>query len=311
MLYTAPTMSKFVLHHYNESPYAEKIRALMGYKGLSWQSVIVPRMAPKPDLVALTGGYRKVPVLQIGADVYCDTRLITEVVDVLSPQPSARTQPGGFDELLAHWADNILFGKAVAFTFGRNVDRLPDIFLADRAALRGAPLDREALKRAVPLAEQELRALLPWLENAFSGPHAFANGAQPGNGDFSLYASLWFMQQGGFDFSAWPLVTAWLSQMQAFGHGTRMDMTPEDALALAAQSQPLPLSAGSVSPDASGAALGQLVRVSPEQLGHGTSVTGELVAINPQRMTLLVLSERCGALHVHFPRVGYGVRAAN
>ena len=62
-------MNTLILHHYNESPYAEKIRALLGYKGLSWRSVMMPRIAPKPDMVALTGGYRTVPVLQIGADV--------------------------------------------------------------------------------------------------------------------------------------------------------------------------------------------------------------------------------------------------
>ena len=50
-----------------------------------WRSVTVPMVAPKPDLTALTGGYRKVPVMQIGADVYCDTRLIAEVIDEQLP----------------------------------------------------------------------------------------------------------------------------------------------------------------------------------------------------------------------------------
>lgn len=69
-------MSELILHHYPTSPFAEKARLLLGFKQLSWRSVMIPPVMPKPDLVALTGGYRKTPVLQVGADVYCDTALI-------------------------------------------------------------------------------------------------------------------------------------------------------------------------------------------------------------------------------------------
>ena len=63
-------MTELVLHHYPFSPYAEKIRAMLGYKGIAWKSVQIPPVMPKPDVVALTGGYRKTPILQIGADIY-------------------------------------------------------------------------------------------------------------------------------------------------------------------------------------------------------------------------------------------------
>lgn len=305
----SPVLPKLVLHHYNESPYGEKIRTLLGYKQLSWHSVIVPRIAPKPDLVSLTGGYRKVPVLQIGADIYCDTRLISEVIEGLSPHPTLATTPGTFSEVVEHWVDVNLFGRAVAYTFGRNIDRLPDVFLADRATLRGAPLDRDALKLAVPLAAQELASQLQWIEAGLAGGQPFVNGPHPGGGDFTMYATLWFAQQGQFDFSAFPLISTWLARMQAIGHGTRLDTSSQEALAIAAESQPLAPRHGSALPDASGLTSGQTVRITPEQLGHGTSVTGELVAISPKQVTLLVLSVRCGALHVHFPRVGYRIEA--
>ena len=64
---------QIILHHYPMSPFAEKVRLIFGFKGLSWASVHIPNVMPKPDLIALTGGYRKTPVLQIGADIYCDT----------------------------------------------------------------------------------------------------------------------------------------------------------------------------------------------------------------------------------------------
>lgn len=302
-------MTALILHHYNESPYAEKIRLLLGHKGLAWKSVKVPRIAPKPDLVALTGGYRKVPVLQVGADIYCDTRLIAEVLDARQPEPSLRSEAGRATDIVEHWVDTNLFGRAVGYTFGALADVLPDALLDDRAALRGAPLERSALQRALPLATQELRTQLGWLETSLSGDAPFLNGQRPGGGDFTLYATLWFLAQGRFDFSALPSTAAWMARMAAFGHGQRADCTAEEALLEAAAALPAPLPTDSVSPDACGVALGQQVQVTPEQLGHGTSVQGELVAINAQRLTLRLHTERCGEVHVHFPRLGYRLKA--
>lgn len=48
-------MSELILHHYPTSPFAEKARLLLGFKQLSWRSVMIPPVMPKPDLVALTG----------------------------------------------------------------------------------------------------------------------------------------------------------------------------------------------------------------------------------------------------------------
>lgn len=297
-----------ILHHYNESPYAEKARLMLGHKRLAWRSVKVPRIAPKPDLVALTGGYRKVPVLQIGADVYCDTRLIAEVLDGLKPEPTLTPRDGHFDAILAHWVDTHLFGLAVGHTFGALADLLPDALIEDRAALRGAPLEREALKRALPLTAQALHTQVAWLDTALRGASPFANGATPGNGDFTLYATLWFLANGRFDFAPHPAVQAWMARMSAIGHGKRQDISAEEALVEAAAALPAPLPDVPATPDASGLQLGQTVQVTPEQLGHGTSVSGELVSLLPHRLTLRLCSERCGEVHVHFPRTGYRLK---
>ena len=69
-------MTGLILHHFDWSPFAEKARLALGLKRLAWQSVQIPMIMPKPDLMPITGGYRKTPTLQIGADIYCDTRLI-------------------------------------------------------------------------------------------------------------------------------------------------------------------------------------------------------------------------------------------
>jgi glutathione S-transferase len=195
-----------------------------------------------------------------------------------------------------------LFGRVVELTFGQNVDHLPDAFLADRAALRGAPLDREALKKAVPLAEQNLKAQLAWIEIGLSGSQPFINGEHPGPGDFTLYATLWFARVGRFDVTRFPAIDTWMERIRDFGHGTPTDMSADDALAVALAAEPAPLGYESVSPDPSGVALGQQVSVAPESLGHGTAVSGELVGINAERMAVKLTSSRCGTVHVHFLR---------
>lgn len=304
------TMQRPILHHYNESPYAEKARLMLGYKGMAWRSVKVPRIAPKPDLTALTGGYRKVPVLQIGADVYADTRLIAEVLEGLTPSPPLAAHQGHFDDVMAHWVDTVLFGKAVSYTFGALADVLPEALLADRAALRGSPLERDALKQALPSITQELSRLLCWLDTGLGGSQPFVNGGTPGNGDFSLYATLWFMQNGGLDFSTCSAVQAWMSRMAAFGHGERQDIPAEEALTEAAAALPAPLPREPFTNDSAGLQAGQTVVVTPEQLGCGTSVTGRLVSLLDHRLTLRLRTERCGEVHVHFPRAGYRLEAA-
>lgn len=305
---TDTAASSLILHHYNESPYAEKVRALMGYKGLAWQSVITPKMMPKPDLTALTGGYRKIPVLQIGADVYCDTRLIAQVLEQRHPAPAAAGNPT-WSEVIAHWVDVNLFGKAVAFTFSQIVDFLDDAFLADRAAMTGVTgLNRDLVKLSGPLARQTLATELNWVEQGLQGSGPFVNGAHPGHGDFTLYCALWFARIGQFDFKPFPATLAWMKQMKALGHGERIELSPEKALDIAQQATPQALDYESVSPDPAGVAIGQRVTVQPELVGK-ESVEGELVGISAHRLTLRLTSDRCGTVHVHFPRVGYRIRA--
>ena len=61
---TQATASDLILHHYETSPFSEKVRILLGIKGPPWRSVLSPSIMPKPDLTPLTGGYRRTPQLE-------------------------------------------------------------------------------------------------------------------------------------------------------------------------------------------------------------------------------------------------------
>jgi glutathione S-transferase len=149
-------MSELVLHHYAMSPFSEKVRLVLGMKRLRWRSVTVPVVMPKPDVVALTGGYRRTPFLQIGADIYCDTVLMCRVIDRIAPEPPLYPASiAGLAEIVAQWADGSLFWIAVPYTLqpagaahlfaGASPEALK-AFAADRAAMnpstRSGPIAR-------------------------------------------------------------------------------------------------------------------------------------------------------------------------
>src|SRR5690242_11747763 len=82
------TMSEIILHQYPNSPFSEKVRKIMALKKVSWRSVDQPVIMPKPKLIPLTGGYRRIPVLQLGADIYSDSQIIVRKIEELYPEPT-------------------------------------------------------------------------------------------------------------------------------------------------------------------------------------------------------------------------------
>ena len=189
-------MSELILHHYPMSPFAEKIRRILAWKKLSWTSVIIPNIMPKPDVVALTGGYRKTPLLQIGADIYCDTALICDVLEHLQPQPALYPEHGkGLARTLAQWADTTLFWVSMAHNFspagavqifpGASPDKLKT-FADDRSKMRlGMPRMRPS--DAAPAYRSYLRRIATMLDG-----QDFLLGAAPCVADFAVYHPLWF-----------------------------------------------------------------------------------------------------------------------
>ncbi len=307
-------MSDMILHHYPVSPFAEKIRLILGHKQLAWKSVIIPMIMPKPDLMALTGGYRKTPVLQVGADVYCDTALICDVLERMAPAPTLYPETvKGAARIVAQWADSALFPAAMAYNFqpvgvaqvfaGAPAEAV-QAFVADRTAMRGG-----AARMASADATGTYKSYLRRLVNMLHGQD-FLLGAQPCVADFAAYHPLWFTQErtpalaGILDTT--PDVKAWMGRMKAIGHGTPGKCSAEEALQLAQSSTPASVQ-GEVFQDEHGIALGSQVVIAADNFGLEPT-EGELVAATRTRYTLRRSDERAGTVHVHFPRVGFTLK---
>ena len=300
-----------ILHHYPTSPFAEKIRLIFGFKNIAWQSVHIPMVMPKPDLMPLTGGYRKTPVLQIGADIYCDTALICDVLEHMAPAPSLyNAAPKGLVRSLAQWADTLLFPVAMAYNFqpkgaqhvmGTMPEDVVKIFAADRQAMRGGGARMPAAD-ATAMYKSHLRRISSMLED-----HAFLLGDTPCLADFSVYHSVWFTiaKVPVIDsiLDATPLVRDWYKRMSAFGHGKEHTLTAADAIQAAKNAQPVPLT-DDVFQDEHGFPLGTQVTVAADSFGTEPT-QGKLVAATRTRLTLERSDPLTGTVHVHFPRMGF------
>ena len=141
-------MSEIILHHYPTSPFAEKVRVALGIKGLAWRSVIIPMIMPKPDLMPLTGGYRKTPVMQIGADIYCDTQCILRELERRFPEPSLyRGTDAGTANALAFWSERTMFSPAVGLAFGARPELAAPGFWKIARKMTGREINLDRLTR--------------------------------------------------------------------------------------------------------------------------------------------------------------------
>lgn len=294
---------EIILHHYDTSPFSEKVRLMLGIKGLAWRSVIQPVIMPKPDLIPLTGGYRRIPVMQIGADIYCDTQVILAEIERRHPKPQVVT---GADWAVNLWADRLWFQASVAVIFAEMGDAVPKAFIADREKLSGRPFDVSAMKAAAPFMRAQWRAYAGWIEDGLAGD--FLGGAAPSLADVAAWMNVWWLGAGAPKIAddllaGLPRTQAWRDRLRAIGHGDRREMTPSEALQAATSSAPSDDGVRAAA-DPSGLKTGDAVVVQADDYGRDP-VEGVLVHLANDRVTL---ARECGELdvvHVHFPRAGY------
>ena len=305
-------MSDLILHHYPPSPVSEKVRAGLGIKRATWLSCEQNRLPDRPELFVLTGGYRRIPVLQIGADIYCDTLVILSELEARLPEPSFF--PGGAAGMpyaIGRWTDGPLFDCAVRAAFAPAVDGLPEALVKDRARLYLGPTGdfrREAADMPHTLAQ--LRAQLGWIEARLADGRAYILGDVPAYPDVLIWYIVWFVKGRYGDapafLSEFPKLLAWADRMAALGHGTSSPVSPADALAAAKAAEPSTPEASDPR-DPQGLKPGQSVTVVPVTDSGDPKVEGVVHAVSRDRIVVRRETGEAGTLAVHFPRVGYRV----
>jgi glutathione S-transferase len=310
-------MSELILHHYPTSPFAEKARLLLGFKGLSWRSVKISPVMPKPDLTALTGGYRKTPVLQVGADVYCDTALIARRLEQEKALPAFF--PEGQEMIaatFAAWADSVVFQHAVslvfqpesiAVRFGTMPPEAIKAFIADRTGLFSGG---SATRLSAEQARHQWPTIMARLEQQLQREQGDFLLGEPSIADFALAHPLWFLKATPVTsplVDAYPAVSAWLGRVLGFGHGAFSEMTSGEALEIARNATPAALPDEQFD-EPNGFQAGQQVVIAATDYGVDP-VAGELMFAGCEELIVRREDERAGVVHVHFPRFGFRIEA--
>lgn len=298
-------MTDLILHHYPMSPFSQKVRSMLGYAGLSWRSVTVREMPPRPHLATLAGGYRRIPVAQDGADVFCDSRIIAEEIAQRSGRP--RLAPANLSPEQRQWIERadveVFFACVLAggtFTLTRKAMRSMSVadllcFLQDRLKVsRTASVRIVSPARARPTVLAHAAVVESMLDADF------LFGDQPTHADFSTWHGLWFIRDLAESslLKPFPRTLAWMDRMKAFGDGTPRPMEIAESLAVARAATPRALAEAECAGDGR---IGRQVTIAPADYWKDPT-RGTLVGATPTRWILARDDADVGRLHIHFPR---------
>jgi len=140
------------------SLYGQKTKLLLTAAGVQFQRVEQPMVLPRPDLEALGITYRRIPLLAVGKDVYCDSALIIDtIVETLGKIPS-----GPHDNAYHAWGENT-FQEALGLV---PPQALSPEFVKDRETIFPI-LKRSDLKSLRPSTLAGFQARLRQVENDF------------------------------------------------------------------------------------------------------------------------------------------------
>ncbi|GJM08824.1 MAG: glutathione S-transferase [Lysobacteraceae bacterium] len=303
-----------ILHHYESSPYAEKVRLMFGLTNSHWRSLLTPIKPPRPSLDPLTGGYRRIPVAQLGADIFCDTSLIAREIaaSTNSPALNVDTVSPATAELMEQAEQEVFFAAIGAVSplrlLGTMMQLLGPIgtvqFIKDRASLLAGGTVRPAKG---PKAKAILKSYLADLETRLTDQD-WVDGDAATIADLATYHPLWlYVSCDRRPLSSSTKVEAWYQRVSNIGHGEREEITQEAAFTAAADAEPRPLPTSVTN---STIALDSEIEVAPSDYGI-RPVTGTLAALTENRIIVARQHPELGNLHVHFPRAGYSLVASS
>ncbi|MEK9654633.1 MAG: glutathione S-transferase N-terminal domain-containing protein [Halieaceae bacterium] len=302
------TENPLILHQYDISPFSQKAQKMMGLKGLSWISVETPLIAPKPDVEALTGGYRGTPVLQVGADVFVDNWMIARALDQVAPDaPRINARGPLSDGALYAWGER-LFAPLLHQAFATYKNEWEADFLADRKRVF-PDVDFDALDVGDVDRRSQVCAYLGAVEGELALKGAFLGGKQADSWDIHVWGMIWMIRNALPALvplvEAFPRVTAWYEQMLGLGTGARTDATIEEAWETLKLSKQLPLP---MTPEDEPLSdwVGLWVNVSAGSADRG-GASGRIIAVDHEQVVLAVEPLPGLTAQVWFPRFGYHV----
>ena len=297
---------ELILHNNVRSMFSEKVRRVLAYKGLDWTDVQVPGLPPNTHFVPLTGGYRRMPALQIGADVYCDSALIVQKLEDIAPDPTVFPPDcAGAARMIADWADHRVAMWSIIAVFPDFLAHASDEFIKDRTAL----VAEFAPERVAVLAPHMLAQVAQFaglVDQALTG-HDYVAGPQFSVADAACYHVLAFAKNSPRVFAAvqqFHHILDWMARIEAFPQPQITQREPDYALAAALAAEPVDI--GGTCGEGEAFALGQCVAISADDYAK-EQIIGPIVKLTPTEIAVGSHGDQVGDIAIHFPRLGFTI----
>lgn len=311
--------NQIILHRAFGSVYAQKTMCVLGYAGANWHSVMTSEGLPRPVLETLVGSFaRRPPVLQIGADLYCDTDMIMMALSKQLNQPDLNRltlsecenqQILAFDSELFYAVQGSISKRQFATRFFRKFGvKKAFTFFKDRLTMRNSKQAQQLItgksqEQWKAIVEKHFAQMQRQLENV-----PFLSGKNTPNAvDFSAFTQVFYMDflNDLIDAKNYSEVGAWYQRMTAFGLGNFSEITAEKSIEIAKNTEPTPIPETLQTSDR----LGEEIEV-PYNDSLGKLIVEPLKAILVGEDDFQYIIERkneaIGKVHIHIPKQCYG-----
>lgn len=325
---------QLILFTYDISVFGRKIEWYLNLRGLKYSKNVTRNRLPREQLQELGIRYRRIPILAIGRDVYCDTRLIIDKLEQLFPEgrlSSSKPFTRGIEYLLETWVND-------AGPFARTSQLIPPTaavmndqkWIEDRSEMLGAPFTKDMLGYIRPEALAHARWFLDKVETSMlaDGRKYILKTESPGLADIhAIWVWDWLfgmsMDMGDFledDVIArekYPKTVTWVARFREHMQDRERQNGPPDILGNQEAIEYIMSSgyteaAGEVDPsEPLRFSKGQAVEVWPSDSGSAHRDKGHLVSIGVKEIVIeSAVPNGQGHLRLHFPRINFRIAPA-
>ncbi|BDD09103.1 glutathione S-transferase [Fulvitalea axinellae] len=243
-----------ILHRSLGSPYARKIQTMLAHTGQEYLSVIASKGVPRPIQEKLVGGYsRRIPILQIGSDIYCDTKLISSEIAKQTNRPELDPLQQSVDDKMLmekidtqHFVEMVMTMSAWEFircSFSLMPPQHACKLITDRAKLAKKIKDKKPDVATKIKYNHSLKSFFSEIENQLGKRPFLGKNESPTALDFTAYTTLWYGHKlnGLKQASKTKNITDWLYRMDAYGTGKTTEIGGNTALDIAKNTKPRPI----------------------------------------------------------------------
>ncbi|KAL1797067.1 hypothetical protein ACET3X_005607 [Alternaria dauci] len=320
-------MEKPILLHYAGSIFPHRVLWYLWLRGIPYDECIQPAFMPRPDLEFIGVGYKKIPIMTIGKDVYCDSRLIISKLESLYPGSTlspATPADIGIRKLFESWTiDGDIFANAVKMmpywqegSFLSN-----DAFIEDRRKLMGGRFIARGMEAGRPEGAQNLQQAFDMLETTFlaHGRNWILNTPEPSLADIdAVWPFKWLMADPNmqdslpaehFNAKKYPKVFAWMERFATEVDKKKQTLPKPSALngetmgKRTLDAATTPETIAFADDNSRRFKRGEDVEVSPSDYGQTGKTAGTLVGLTVHEVVI----RNSKGMYVHFPRWNFTI----